>query len=191
MKLTAKQITATAFLLAICIVSQYFKNMSVYVTGPIVNTTIILATLACGPISGIILSVIAPITAFFFTGSPIMAAIPLMFPVIMVGNCILVFSVHLLKNKFGKKAGLPVSLLTGSVLKSLFMGLTVILVVLPLFGDSIATKLPKPEMLPAVLATAKVTFSLTQLITALLGSLLAMIIWVPLKKVISQDEAVL
>ncbi|NTV79042.1 MAG: ECF transporter S component [Clostridiales bacterium] len=191
MKLTAKQITATAFLLAICIVSQYFKNMSVYVTGPIVNTTIILATLACVPISGIILSVIAPITAFFFTGSPIMAAIPLMFPVIMVGNCILVFSVHLLKNKFGKKAGLPVSLLTGSVLKSLFMGLTVILVVLPLFGDSIATKLPKPEMLPAVLAAAKVTFSLTQLITALLGSLLAMIIWVPLKKVISQDEAVL
>ena len=191
MKLTAKQITATALLLAICIISQYFKNMSVYVTGPIVNTTIILATLACGPISGIILSIIAPITAFFFTGSPIMAAIPLMFPVIMIGNCILVFSIHLLKNKFGKKAGIPVALLTGSILKSVFLGLTVILVLLPLFGDAIATKLPKPEMLPVVLATAKVTFSVTQLITALLGSLLAMIIWAPVKKVISQDEAVL
>ena len=45
MKLTTKRLVQTAFLLAICIASQYFKNLSVYITGPIVNTTIIIATL--------------------------------------------------------------------------------------------------------------------------------------------------
>lgn len=33
MKITTKQITTTAVLLAICIVSQFFKNTSVYITG--------------------------------------------------------------------------------------------------------------------------------------------------------------
>ena len=37
MKLKTRQITVTAILLAICIVSQFFKNVSVYLTGPIIN----------------------------------------------------------------------------------------------------------------------------------------------------------
>ena len=76
MKITTKQLVQTALLLAICIASQYFKNLSVYITGPIVNLTIILAVLSVGLWSGLLLSIIAPVTAFFFTGSPIMAAIP-------------------------------------------------------------------------------------------------------------------
>ena len=89
MKLSTKQLVQTALLLAICIASQYFKNVSVYITGPIVNTTIIIAVLAVGLWSGLLISIIAPITAFFFTGSPIMAAIPLMFPDVMAGNAVL------------------------------------------------------------------------------------------------------
>ena len=78
MKITTKQLVQTALLLAICIASQYFKNLSVYITGPIVNLTIILAVLSVGLWSGLLLSIIAPVTAFFFTGSPILAAIPLL-----------------------------------------------------------------------------------------------------------------
>ena len=52
MKLKTRQITVTAILLAICIVSQFFKNLSVYITGPIINAALILTTvyawLACG-----------------------------------------------------------------------------------------------------------------------------------------------
>lgn len=33
MKLKTRQITVTAILLAICIVSQFFKNLNVYITG--------------------------------------------------------------------------------------------------------------------------------------------------------------
>ncbi len=52
MKLSTRQLAQTALLLAICIASQFFKNLSVYITGPVVNTTIIIAVLAVGLWSG-------------------------------------------------------------------------------------------------------------------------------------------
>lgn len=188
MKLTTKQLVQTALLLAICIASQYFKNLSVYITGPIVNTTIIIAVLAVGLWSGLLISIIAPVTAFFFTGSPIMAAIPLMFPVVMAGNAILALSVWYFQRKQSFKWRLPTGLVIGSVLKAIFMGIVVVLIILPIFGQNIAEKLPKPEALPKVLATARVTFSATQLITALIGSVLAYFIWIPLKKYLKDGQ---
>lgn len=86
MKITTKQITTTAVLLAICIVSQFFKNTSVYITGPVINACLILAVLSVGIPCGIILSVITPVTSFFITGSPIIGAIPASMPCIMAGN---------------------------------------------------------------------------------------------------------
>ncbi len=188
MKITTRHLVQTAFLLAICIASQYFKNLSTYITGPIVNATIIIAILAVGLWSGILISIIAPVTAFFFTGSPIMAAIPLMFPVIMAGNAILAVSVWYFQEKTSFSFRLPAGLIAGSVIKSVFMGAVVILVILPLFGSNVAAKLPKPEALPKVLATARVTFSLTQLITALIGSVLAWLVWIPLKKYLASGD---
>ena len=90
MKMKTRQITVTAIMLAICIASQFFKNLSVYITGPIINAALILTVLYAGLACGIILSIITPVTAFFITGSPVMAAIPAMFPCIMAGNAILV-----------------------------------------------------------------------------------------------------
>ena len=88
MKITTKQITTTAVLLAICIVSQFFKNTSVYITGPIINACLIIAALGAGMACGIILSVITPVTSFLITGSPIMSAIPAIIPCVMIGNII-------------------------------------------------------------------------------------------------------
>lgn len=188
MKITTKQLVQTALLLAICIASQYFKNLSVYITGPIVNLTIILAVLSVGLWSGLLLSIIAPVTAFFFTGSPIMAAIPLMFPAVMAGNAVLAITVWYFQEKTSFKWRLPAGLIAGSVLKAVFMGIVIVLIILPIFGDNIASKLPKPEALPMVLATAKVTFSVTQLTTALIGSALAYVIWMPLKKYLKAEN---
>ena len=188
MKITTKQLVQTALLLAICIASQYFKNLSVYITGPIVNLTIILAVLSVGLWSGLLLSIIAPVTAFFFTGSPIMAAIPLMFPAVMAGNAVLAVTIWYFQKKTSFKWRLPAGLIAGSVLKAVFMGIVIVLIILPIFGDNIASKLPKPEALPMVLATAKVTFSVTQLTTALIGSALAYVIWMPLKKYLKAEN---
>lgn len=54
MKLKTRQITVTAILLAICIVSQFFKNLNVYITGPIINAALILTTVYAGLACGII-----------------------------------------------------------------------------------------------------------------------------------------
>ena len=115
MKLKTRQITVTAILLAICIGSQFFKNLSVYLTGPIINAALILAVIYAGPACGIILGIITPITSFFITGSPVMAAIPAMFPCIMIGNSSLVGAVALLREKCGKTEGLPISIVIGGV----------------------------------------------------------------------------
>ena len=199
MKFTTRGLVQTGLLLAVCIASQVFKNLSVYLTGPIVNTTIILAVLAVGLWSGILIGVIAPVSAFFISGSPIMAAIPLMFPVIMGGNIILAVCVQFFyskksvsgKNNTSKGCAsqrLITGLILGSVLKAAFMGAVIVLILLPSFGSNIAARLPKPEALPGVLATARITFSLTQLITALTGSLLAYLVWIPLKKYLEKGD---
>ena len=111
-----------------------------------------------------------------------------MFPVVMAGNAILAVSVWYFQEKTSFKWKLPAGLLTGSVLKAIFMGIVVVLIILPIFGDNVAAKLPKPEALPKVLATARVTFSVTQLTTALIGSVLSYAIWLPLKKYLKTEQ---
>ena len=173
MKIRTKQITVTAIMLAICILSQFFKNLSVYITGPIINAALILTVLYAGTVCGVILSIITPITSFFITGSPIMAAIPAMFPCIMIGNIILVLCVELLRTKFGGKAGLPVSIGIGAVLKAVFMGILISLIILPTY---------LPVKMQPMLHVLQLQFSLTQLITAIIGGVYAVIIAAVLKK---------
>lgn len=173
MKITTKQLTQTAFLLAICIVSQFFKNSSVYITGPIINAALILEVLMVGLAGGIILAIITPITAFFITGSPIMAAIPSIIPMIMIGNIILVFFIWLFYTKLHFSYHLYAGMAVGSIIKALFMGITIALILLPIFGGNFP---------PQKLAIIKFTFSISQLITACIGSIYAAVIWIPLKK---------
>ena len=172
-----KKLAQTALLLAICLLSQYFKNLSVYITGPIINACLILCVLAVGLPWAAILCVITPITAFF----------PLMFPAIMAGNFILVLFAWIFEKRTHLRFRFPIGLIAGSVCKGLFMGLVIVGVLLPVFGNNISSHLPKPEALPGVLAAARTTFSVTQLITALIGSLLAYIIWLPLKKYLKNE----
>ncbi len=173
MKMKTRQITVTAIMLAICIASQFFKNLSVYITGPVINAALILTVLYAGLACGIILSIITPVTAFFITGSPVMAAIPAMFPCIMAGNVILVLCVALLKGKFGTKAGFPVSIVIGSILKGLFMGVVISLIILPNM---------LPEKMAPMLKVLQLQFSLTQVVTALIGGVYAFIIAAALRK---------
>ncbi len=175
-KLTTKQIATAGLLLAVCIVSQVFKNLSVFITGPIVNACLILVTVVSGLIPGIILSIIAPVTAFFITGNPVMAAIPALMPMIMVGNVILVVFVYF----FGVKTNLRfcLGMGIGSVVKALVMGLTISLWLLPAF---------LPEKMAPKLATLQMNFSLVQLVTALIGSVIAFLVWIPLKKIMQTE----
>ena len=184
MKITTKQIAITGILLAICIVSQFFKNLSVFITGPIINACLIIAVLTVGLACGIILSIITPVTAFIITGSPVMSAVPALIPLVMLGNVVLVVFVWLfykkISNNINKDVRLCLGMVVGSVIKAVVMGLTISLWLLPTF-------LPQPmqeKMLPALQAQ----FSTVQLITALIGSALAFVIWIPLRKYLSATD---
>ena len=78
--MNTKMIARTGILLAICIVFQLLKGISVYITGPAVNAVIVIAVLSTGLVSGLIISVIAPLVAFLVGATPILQLIPLMLP---------------------------------------------------------------------------------------------------------------
>ena len=161
--MNTKTIARTGALLAICIVFQLFKGVSVYITGPAVNAVIIIAVLSAGFLSGTIIAVIAPLVAFLVGATPILQMIPLMLPVIMFGNWLMAVGAY-----YYKKNSSVLSLIAGSAVKAAFLWLTVWYVMLPLFGQNV----PDPAK-----AAMKMTFSVTQLVTALIGSALAVMIW--------------
>lgn len=177
MKVTTKQITTTAALLAICIVSQFFKNTSVYITGPVINACLILAVLGGGMACGMILAVITPVTSFFISGSPIMAAIPAIIPCVMIGNILLVLGTGLLHKRIKGNGGLIAGMAVGSVVKALFMGVVISMILIPNLI---------PAAMEAKMSVFQATFSVTQLVTALIGSVYAFIIRIPLKKVLGE-----
>ena len=180
-RFTARTIALTAMFLAICLVFQLLKGISVYITGPAVNCVLILASLVCGLSSGIIIAVIAPLAAFLIGATPIINVIPAMLPVIMAGNVLIAVFAALFKNRTaGTHSLLPLGLVIGSAAKACWLWLTVWFVVLPIFGANA----PDPMK-----AAARVTFSVTQLITALIGSAVALIIWNRLRSYIENKRA--
>ncbi len=174
----------TALLLALCIASQFFKNLSVYITGSVVNAVLLLATLSCGVWSGAALSVIAPLTAWLITGSPVMSAMPLLLPCVMVGNLLLVLPVWFATRRAPRQlpARMAVSMAIGSVVKFFFLWGIICCCILPQLGPG--SGLPAPA-----LEAAAASFSLPQLITALIGSALSCAVYLPLSHSLHRADA--
>ncbi len=175
----AKQIAVTAVLLAICVISQFFKSLSVYITGPIVNLCLILAVMTVGMLWGVILAVITPVTAFIIAASPVMSAVPGIIPLIMLGNVTLVVMVGFLF-KPSVSDGRPlmsirsvVTALLSCLAKGCVMGLTIALWLLPSF-------IPEGSPLREKLPVFQATFSVTQFVTAVIAFVYFFIIWKPL-----------
>ena len=102
--------------------------------------------------------------------------------VLTVLGCYLLFAcLWMLVSRFPRTWLLIFGMVSGAVLKAVFLWLVVVRAVLPAAGE--AAKLPEKA-----LSVARTTFSVTQLITALLGSLLAFLIWLPLQKLLKKKE---
>ena len=156
-----KKIATLGVLLAIMIVFQTLKGISPYITGPVVNLVLIFVTYYFSFFYGAIFSIIAPITSFIITPSPILKAMPIIIVFIALGNIVLCLFVNVLKKK-----NLVMNLFVSSTIKAIFMGVTISLIIIPIFSKG--TSLPE-----AALATARLTFSLTQLITAYIASIVS------------------
>ena len=180
-----KQIAITAILLAICIASQFLKNLSVYITGPIINLCLVLAVMMAGLPWGLILAVVTPVTAFFIAANPVMQMVPGILPLIMGGNAVLVLLTALFvkPSVLKKKPYLNVNSIIGAVVsslvKGLFMGLTISLWLLPTF-------IPAESPLSANMGVFQFTFSVTQFITALIGFVLFFALWPVHRKVVKK-----
>ena len=130
MKLKTKQITVTAVMIALSIVViQFIKaplmiaGQSVAISGALINLILIIDTLYCGLVSGVILSVIIPVFSFILTQSPLISAVPVILPCIMIGNIVFVLFAWFVRNKKIELNLLPLSLVVGSIAKAGIMTL--------------------------------------------------------------------
>ncbi len=176
MRKKLRWVTETAIVLALLVTLQALtKGFGQLVTGSCVNACLAVATLVAGPASGITVALISPVLAFLLGIAPM----PLAVPVIMAGNTAYVLVLWLLA---GRTHALPRRILGWvaaaavkfGVLWILAVGLICNLLRQPLL-DSGILKEPMLKALP-------VTFSWPQLVTALIGGALALVITPTLKK---------
>ena len=162
--------TQTAMFIALLVAGQYFTQpMSQFVTGSIVNFILVAACILVGVSSATAVGIVSPIFAYFIVGVPIF---PVIIPFIMLGNFALVIAVHFITVKSYEDLGIldyiriVAAIIAGSVFKFLVLWIGVVHIALPLLIT---------DALPPQVAAMSAAFSWPQLITALIGSTLAMV----------------
>ena len=150
------------------------KPFGQIVTGSCVNFILASSTLACGLSSGLTVALLSPFFAFLLGIGP--AFLPIV-PGVSVGNAVLVLVLWLLLGETGPRTGTPKKIsavLAAAVCKFLVLLGLIVKVILPMLGLN--------EKQAAVLSAS---FSWPQLVTALIGASLAVILWPRLSKAIS------
>ena len=164
-------ITETAVLLALLITLQWLtKPLGQLVTGSCVNAILAVSVLVGGLASGLTIALVSPVLAFLLGIAPQILTVP----AIMVGNSVFVLLLALIAG--GKKATVVyrvVAWLAAAVAKFAALYAIVVKIICgvlaPTLMEAGTLKEPMLKALPA-------TFSWPQLITALIGGGIAMII---------------
>lgn len=156
----------SSVLLAMAIVFQFIGSkipeINQLLVGSVVNAVLLIATYACGTFYGAAVGVLTPLTALLV--GQLKPALAPFIPFIMIGNAILVVCFGILhkKGNLGKYFGIIV----GALLKFVFLYLS-------------ATKLIHLFKMnfPAKIAKAlSVSMGAAQLITALIGGIIALVL---------------
>lgn len=164
-------ITETAILLALLVSLQALtKGFGQLVTGTCVNAILAVSVLVGGLGSGLTVALVSPVLAFLLGIAPQILTVP----AIMAGNSVYVLLLHLLADREGKD--LPrqaAAWLLAAVGKFAALYLIVVKVICGVMAPALleagTLKTPMLKALPA-------TFSWPQLITALLGGAVALVI---------------
>ncbi len=174
MKLTTKKIVQTAVLIALLIVLQHVtKPLGQFVTGSCVNFLLATAVFLCGTWSGVAVALISPFFAFLLgIGTPIFTLVPL----IALGNVVFVLLIALFRKLWGEDLVKRIlNVVISAVAKFLVLWIAITKIALPLMG--LAEK--QVNVLSA-------TFSWPQLVTALIGGVLAALLIPRLRKALKQ-----
>lgn len=170
-------ITETAVMLALLVSLQALtKPMGQLVTGSCVNGVLAVSALVGGIGCGLTVALISPVLAFLLGIAPQILTVP----AIMVGNSVFVVLLFLLADKSGKNIAKQVTAwLAAAVAKFASLYAIVVWLICGVLSESLlasgAMKAPMLKALPA-------TFSWPQLLTALIGGGVALLIVPILRK---------
>ena len=174
MKSKALWVTRTAVMMALLIVLQWVtKPLGQIVTGSCVNAVLAVTVLFAGFGSGVSVAVLSPVFAYLLGIAPQILTVP----AIMIGNTVFVALLHLTGSKSLWKS--VAGLLAAALCKFAALYVLVTYVICGVLAQPLlAQGLLKEPMLKALPAT----FSAPQLVTALIGGGVAMLIVPVLKK---------
>lgn len=172
-------ITQTGVLLALLIVVQAVTSGlgNTLVTGSLVNLILIVAVTTGGLASGLSIALLSPIFAFMFGIGP---AFPQIVFCVMLGNAVIVTVWHLMavRNKKQEIPNFVMATVVGAVCKFGVLYLSVVQFVVP-----ILLKMPAPKA-----AMVSGAFSFPQLITALIGGGLSILVVPVLSKALNRQR---
>ena len=170
-------ITETALMLALLVALQALtKPLGQLVTGSCVNAILAVAALVGGPASGITVALISPVLAFLLGIAPQILTVP----AIMAGNTVYVVLLSLLADKSGKDLGKQAA---AWLLAAVGKFAALYLIVVKLFCGVMAPGLlASGTMKEPMLKTLPAMFSWPQLITALIGGAVALLMVPVLRK---------
>ena len=170
-------ITETAVMLALLVALQALtKGFGQLVTGSCVNAVLAVSVLVGGLGCGITVALTSPVLAFLLGIAPQILTVP----AIMVGNTVYVVLLFLLAGKDSKKIGKQIlAWMVAAAAKFATLYAVVVGLICGVLSESLlASGTMKPPMLTALPAT----FSWPQLVTALIGGAVALLIVPALRK---------
>lgn len=170
-------ITETAVMLALLVALQALtKGFGQLVTGSCVNAVLAVSVLVGGLGCGITVALTSPVLAFLLGIAPQILTVP----AIMVGNTVYVVLLFLLAGKDSKKIGKQIlAWMVAAAAKFATLYAVVVGLICGVLSESLlASGAMKPPMLTALPAT----FSWPQLVTALIGGAVALLIVPALRK---------
>lgn len=179
MNSNVKKITESAVLLALLIVLQALtKPMGQLVTGSCVNAVLAVAALVAGLWSGVAIALVSPLLAFLLGIAPNAVVVP----AIMAGNTVFVVLLNLLvRGTVAKRVG---GMVASAAAKFAVLYVIVARIICGVMSESLlASGSLKPPMLKALPAT----FGVMQLLTALIGGGVALLIVPTLRKALKKD----
>lgn len=172
-------ITETAVMLALLVALQAItKPMGQLVTGSFVNAVLAVTVLVAGLYSGITVAVISPVLAYLLGIAPQILTVP----AIMIGNCVFVTLLYYIAGKDSKRIIRQiVAWIVAAACKFAALYTIVVWLICGALAEALlasgALKAPMLKALPA-------TFSWPQLVTALIGGAVALMITPVLRKVL-------
>ena len=174
MKQKIRYITETAIMLALLVAVQYLtKPLGQLVTGSCVNTVLAVSVLVGGLGCGVTVALLSPVLAYLLGIAPMAVTVP----AIMAGNTVFVVLLHFLYGKSLLRQA--TAWLTAAAAKFGVLYLAVNGLICGLLADHLlAAGTLKAPMLKAL----PVTFGITQLITALIGGGVALLLMPVLRK---------